>query len=240
MSGSRGAAARRRRRCRPARRPSRPPPRASSSRGRMPAENTTRSVGERRSPSAKRRPRDPAAVAGDDRLVVASPVCTRDAQRLDAPRAGRRRRRRRPAPASAAGRTRRRGSRGRGCAARWPPRGPSRPPPITAPALARRRPHAAMAVQVLDACGRRSSRGRRARDRRHERVRAGGQHQVVVERASSPTADVTWRALRSMDGDPVADVERPGSRGVEEAGGDQGQVLGGPARRRRSCRPTRS
>ena len=166
------------------------------------------------------------------------PVCTRDAERLDLAAQHARRRRRRPAPPSGAARTRRRGSRGRG---------PAAPSPLRGPAGRRRSPRRRFARRARRRgsprgprwCGRRSSRGRSLPgDRRHERVRAGGEHQLVV-------GEVPARCERHGLGGAVDGVTA--SPTVDGDAGALVDVRARPAtgrrptcRRRTTDRPTRS
>ena len=121
----------RRRRCRRARRPRSPQSRASWSRGRTPAEKTTRSVGEFGAVGQRH--------AGHRAVLVRrrSPACRRPCARSGpSPRwcaAAPRRRPRRPAPASAAARTPRRACRVRAPCSAPAASSPSSPPPTTAP-----------------------------------------------------------------------------------------------------------
>ena len=215
--------------------------RARSSRGRMPAENTTRSVGERVASPSKVERRAPVPSLVDATWRGRAAGVDVDAERPRCGAAGARRRRRRAAPASAAGRTRRRGSRGRAARSALAASSPSRPPPITTPPsdvgpLGR----GGDRLEVVDGPVDEAPGPVVAGDRRHERARAGGQHQPRRRRARAPEAVVTRVPVAVDRGDRVAQVAARCRVSSKKPGSTRAQVVGGRAvEERGEARPGR-
>ena len=138
----------------------------------------------RRPPGRRRAARRPRRASPVTRSSPSDPLGRRagvhgQPELLDVPGAASRRRRRRPAPASAAAPSRRRGCRGPAARSALAASRPSSPPPITAPVRAPGR-GVADRLQVLDGAVDEAAGQVVAGHRRHERRRAGGQHQLVV------------------------------------------------------------